>query len=105
MILFNNKKKDFIMAAISSINTSLHCVQPRRETKYNGVIQKSLLVATVTFSALALVPPLRLAGALGLRCVSVLASTANTAQNWKQTNGFEKFLNISKIALCVLGLA
>lgn len=69
------------------------------------IVQKGLLVTTLFFSVLSLIPPLRLAGGLGLRSTAVLSSTAMGVSYWKNMSGMEKALACSKIAICALGLA
>lgn len=78
---------------------SLKDAKPRSK-----VLEKSLLVTSVVFAAMSLVPPLRLAGALALRGVALLSSILNSEKNWKKDDLFSQIMNCSKIAIVALGI-
>lgn len=67
-------------------------------------MQKGLLIATTACAILSLIPPLRLAGALALRGVALLASGVNVMDDWKREGALGRLMKIAKVAVVILGL-
>ena len=68
-------------------------------------VQKALLVTTVAFGVLTLLPPLRFVGSLGLRVSAFLVSANLWAENWDRSSRLDRCLMVGRIAFVALGIA
>ncbi|MDE3046657.1 MAG: hypothetical protein KGJ02_08480 [Verrucomicrobiota bacterium] len=71
----------------------------------SGAMRKGLLVAALACGILAMVPPLRMAGVLAARSISVLTRMVNFGQKYPHESAMGRLLSIAKVAFVALGLA
>jgi hypothetical protein len=67
-------------------------------------IQSGLLVLTTVAAIIASIPPLRLAGSLALRSISLLSSGTNIATTWENRKVIGKIASIAKVAVVASGI-
>ncbi len=69
-----------------------------------GNVQNSLLVLTVAFGVLSVIPPLRFVGALGVRSISLLSTLTSCVEQKRNSNWVDVAIRSAKIGVVTLGL-
>lgn len=68
------------------------------------VLQKGLLLLSVAFGALSLIPPFRFAGSLATRSVAFLSTSSLSCDSWSKSNALGRLMSCTKLAAVTVGL-